>query len=1118
MGDIGGHLSAKGAFIDTNNDGIVDGFAHTIKNAGNFNTFSLTNGVLTVQGPTGGAAIGGLDTHVQFNDGGVFGGESTFTYNKTSNTLNIANVVISGDLTVSGTTTTINTATLDVADNIITLNSDLGGAVAPSQNAGILINRGSSDDAQFIWDEGNDQWNFSDVGGTEHDLAGVAKVFAKGAGAVYTFTTDTDTGIEHTGTDQLGLVTGNTRVLMVSTNGVHIAPGGATGAGSNQALLVDDIVMDTQTISTLNSNKNLILAPHGSGSVELGAVSSNATSVITTPSAHNVIGTSVSIQAGSTTAGTTNNIAGGSLTLSAGQGKGTGAGGSILFKTADGGSSGSTLNPLTTKMTILDSGFVGIAQNTPTASLHVGGDAIISGNLTVSGTSTAVSTTNTFVTDDILTLNSGETANGVASGAAGIEIDRGVNGGGVDNTIARFIFDESDDKFKTQMETSSGSGSYNAAGIVASSVEGTTGTFSGDLTVDTNVLKVDTSNNRVGVNKAPTVALDVSGAVAGDSSATFGAIVQGEGILASNKSGFLVYFINNNASSTALGMPLRIDGSHATSVVQANQAQSNTLANCAVGLATGNTGNGDTGRMAVSGSLLDIPASSFTGSDPSDGDAVYVSGTAGKLTVDVPSTGYVQQIGRIQDTNVSVSGNSGTATIIISIGTPIPAEVYDGDAQGVTVVTGTLPIVSTGGATPAISINAATTGAAGSMSAADKTKLDGIEALADVTDATNVNAAGAIMHSDLGTKGDLVVGDGVGDATILSVGTDGFALTADSNEASGVKWAENYRKVKVALVGAADATLAADETLTLIGGTNVTLSENAGAVTINATGGGGGGTTQNLFETIAVSGQSNVVADSATDTLTLVAGSNMTITTNAVGDSITFASSGGGGGGSGGYPLFRHDKTPSLHNFSPFRILQDGDTIELGVSGYGGDDADVSVFTPEPKIDDGLKTDIITISDIGPVSTNTGREYIFYGQFGPPKLTNITAYTTDTQNGVYGKKTFFISNMSVVKLGAATPVSSAIYIVGMGPVNNVRVIDAGEHDIIPQDSNPLDLGEGEGEGGGGGSVENCRLLLICDNQVRLVMDDNSGEPVLFPNFAFNPTQLGIVGGGKGGGK
>lgn len=39
-------------------------------------------------------------------------------------------------------------------------------------------------------------------------------------------------------------------------------------------------------------------------------------------------------------------------------------------------------------------------------------------------------------------------------------------------------------------------------------------------------------------------------------------------------------------------------------------------------------------------------------------------------------------------------------------------------------------------------------GADGFMTGADKTKLDGIEALADVTDATNVAAAGAVMDSD----------------------------------------------------------------------------------------------------------------------------------------------------------------------------------------------------------------------------------------------------------------------------------------------------------------------------------------------------------------------------------
>lgn len=55
---------------------------------------------------------------------------------------------------------------------------------------------------------------------------------------------------------------------------------------------------------------------------------------------------------------------------------------------------------------------------------------------------------------------------------------------------------------------------------------------------------------------------------------------------------------------------------------------------------------------------------------------------------------------------------------------------------------------------------------------------------------------------------------------------------------------------------------------------------------------------QLTFKTIAVSGQSDVVADSATDTLTLVAGTNMTITTNASTDTITFESSGSGGSSS----------------------------------------------------------------------------------------------------------------------------------------------------------------------------------------------------------------------------
>ena len=54
---------------------------------------------------------------------------------------------------------------------------------------------------------------------------------------------------------------------------------------------------------------------------------------------------------------------------------------------------------------------------------------------------------------------------------------------------------------------------------------------------------------------------------------------------------------------------------------------------------------------------------------------------------------------------------------------------------------------------------------------------------------------------------------------------------------------------------------------------------------------------QNLFSKIAVAGEADVVADSPTDTLTLVAGANVILTTNATNDEITISSTGGGGGG-----------------------------------------------------------------------------------------------------------------------------------------------------------------------------------------------------------------------------
>ena len=72
------------------------------------------------------------------------------------------------------------------------------------------------------------------------------------------------------------------------------------------------------------------------------------------PTAHDTAGKNLTITAGPTTAGTTNNIAGGALTLQGGQGKGSGAGGDIVFQVANAAGSGSSLNSHTTALTISD--------------------------------------------------------------------------------------------------------------------------------------------------------------------------------------------------------------------------------------------------------------------------------------------------------------------------------------------------------------------------------------------------------------------------------------------------------------------------------------------------------------------------------------------------------------------------------------------------------------------------------------------------------------------------------------------------------------------------------------------------------------------------------------------
>ncbi len=232
------------------------------------------------------------------------------------------------------------------------------------------------------------------------------------------------------------------------------------------------------------------------------------------------------------------------------------------------------------------------------------------------------------------------------------------------------------------------------------------------------------------------------------------------------------------------------------------------------------------------------------------------------------------------------------------------------------------------------------------------TKLDAIEASADVTDATNVNAAGAVMHTDIpDTDTGFIKRTGsetydIDTSTYLtSLSVTGLSDIAafETNFADGVSANDDSlasaKAIKTyvdtaqsAATGSTTFTIEDDDDDTLlisqgkhikfdsgagistdwtdtdngtnadpytmtiantgvtsnVAGTGISVSSGTGAVTVTNT---DLGSSQNIFKNIKVSGQSDIVAETNDDDLTFAAGSNVTLTTNATNDTLTITSS-----------------------------------------------------------------------------------------------------------------------------------------------------------------------------------------------------------------------------------
>ena len=73
------------------------------------------------------------------------------------------NLVVTGNLTVSGNTTYVNTETIQLSDNIITLNANFDGATA-TEDAGIEVERGDESNVVLQWNETNNYWEIASGG------------------------------------------------------------------------------------------------------------------------------------------------------------------------------------------------------------------------------------------------------------------------------------------------------------------------------------------------------------------------------------------------------------------------------------------------------------------------------------------------------------------------------------------------------------------------------------------------------------------------------------------------------------------------------------------------------------------------------------------------------------------------------------------------------------------------------------------------------------------------------------------------------------------------------------------------------------------------------------------
>jgi len=258
----------------------IDASSNTLSNIGNA---SLSNSAITV-------TDGITSTNVSLGGTVTFSGTSNeVEVGESSGTITIGlpdDVTISGDLTVNGTTTTINSTTLTVDDK----NIEMGSVATPTDttaNGGGITLKGATDHT-IIWDSANTNWTLSEhvniPTGKEYKINNVKVLDSSSLGSGVTSSSLTSVGTIGTGTWQgtaIGITYGGTgqttaqaainALTQVSgaTNEYVLTKDTSTGDATWKAASTVAAVNDLTDVTITGAAKGDILVYNGSAWVDL---------------------------------------------------------------------------------------------------------------------------------------------------------------------------------------------------------------------------------------------------------------------------------------------------------------------------------------------------------------------------------------------------------------------------------------------------------------------------------------------------------------------------------------------------------------------------------------------------------------------------------------------------------------------------------------------------------------------------------------------------------------------------------------------------------------------------------------------------------------------------------